>query len=248
MRNIATFAAVLLACATLTAQTAKPAATVTEVNLSKVKPGMTAQWEQGRKQHSAFHRAQNDTWTVLVYQIQSGDNFGNYLSVQPGRAWPDFDGRAAFDKLDQPDVEKNMGPYETTGAREFYVLRPDLSLTREPTTPAKFSSATSCWVAPDKVRQFQDAVKAVNAAIQKSNYPVKPSRWYQLANGGYGPLYVLLLDYTSWADMQPPAKSMEEALGPAGAQALATARGACSRIYTDLLEFRPDLSYLPSGK
>lgn len=239
--------AALLWCATLTAQTAKGPDSVTEVNISVPKPGMLQQWEQGRKRHSDFHRTQKDTWTVLVYQVQSGEHVGNFVSVQPGHSWKDYDGRAAFDKLDAPDVAKNMGPYEEAGPRMFYVFRPDLSRAKEGGPPAKMMTVTHYMLAAEQVREFQDAVKAVNAAIEKASYPAKPGRWYQLANGGDVPHYVLVVDRDSWADMEPPATTMDQALGPDGAQALATIRRASKRIYTELVEYRPDLSYVPAA-
>ena len=247
MRRHAMLSAVLLWCATLTAQAAKPPDSVTEVNVSIPKPGLTTQWEQARKRHSDFHRSQKDTWTVLVYQVLSGEHVGNYISVQPGHSWKDYDGREAFDKLDTPDVEKTMGPYETVGPRAFYVYRPDLSRAKEGGPPAKMSTVTHYWVIPEHVREFQDAIKAVNTAIEKVKYPAKPGRWYQLANGGDVPHFVLVTDRASWADMEPPSTTMDEALGPDGAQALATLRKSTKQIMTELVEYRPDLSYVPQA-
>src|SRR5260370_39779979 len=40
--------------------------TVSETHVTTPKPGMSTQWEAGRKQHSAFHAAQKDTWSVYV--------------------------------------------------------------------------------------------------------------------------------------------------------------------------------------
>ena len=246
MRKLAILTAVLLWCAIVIAQTAKAPESVTEVNLSIPKPGMEQQFEQGRKRHSDFHRAQNDTWTVLVYQVATGDHAGSYVSVQPGRSWKDFDSRAAFDKLDAADVAKNMGTYSTSGPRVFLVYRPDLSLTKEG-PPARMATVTHFYVMPEHIREFEDGIKGVNAAIQKTNYPAKPSRWYQLVSGAEGPQYVLVTDRTAWADLEPPAQRLDEALGADGAQALAAVRRATKHTYTDVVEFRPDLSYIPAA-
>jgi hypothetical protein len=247
MRKHAGLSAVLLWCVALTAQTAKPSDSVTEVNVSQPKPGMAQQWEQGRKRHSAFHGAQKDTWTVHVYEVLTGEQVGSFISVQQGHSWKDYDGRAAFDKLDAPDVEKNMGPYQTAGPREFYLYRPDLSRAKEGGTPAKMATVTNYWLIPEHVREFQEAIKTINAAIEKANYPSKPGRWYQLANGGDVPHYVLVVDRASWADMESPPTTMDEALGPEGVQALATVRRSTKRILTELVEYRADLSYTPQG-
>jgi len=247
MKTQAMLSAVLLWCITATAQTTKAPDSVSEVNVSVPKPGMVQQWEQGRKRHSDFHRAQKDTWPVLVYEVLTGDNVGSFFSLQPGHSWKDYDGRAAFDKMDAPDVEKNMGTYQTGGPRSFYVYRPDLSRAKEGGVTAKMATVTHYWLIPEHGREFQDAVKAVNAAIEKSGYPAKPGRWYQLANGGDVPHFVLVVDRAGWADMEPPPTTMDEALGQDGAQALMTLRKSAKRIVTELVEYRPDLSYLPQN-
>ncbi len=98
------------------------------------------------------------------------------------------------------------------------------------------------------MNDFLDAVKKINAAIQKTNYPVKPSHWYSLANGGDAPTFVLVTDLASWSDMEPTEKKLEDALKEArkgDASALEQLRRSCSRIVTEMFVFRADLSYLP---
>jgi hypothetical protein len=248
MKKHLVISAVVLWCISLSAQAAKPPESVLEVNISVPKPGMTQQFEQGRKRHSDFHRAQKDANSVLVYQVVTGDAAGSYVSVQPGHNWKDFDARAAFDQLDAPDVEKNILPYSTSGPRSFYVYKPELSRAKESNaTPAKMSTVTHYWLIPEHTREFLEAVKTINAAIEKTGYPAKPGRWYQLANGGDVPHYVLVIDRAGWADMEPPPQTLDEALGADGAQALATVRKASKRIFTEMIEYRPDLSYVPAA-
>ena len=232
----------------LAAQTPSQESSLVEVNVSTPRPGMTQQFEQGRKRHSDFHRAQKDTWPVFVYEVATGEFTGSYISVQPGHSWKDYDAREAFQKLDTPDVQKNMGPYETPGPRTFYVLRPDLSRGPMPspgTPPAKMSLVTHFFVAPGMGNEFQDGIKKVNVAIEATKYPAKPARFYQLVNGGEGPHYVLVSDRSSWGDITPPAQTMDEALGPDGAAALAQVRKASRRISTEIVIYRPDLSFVP---
>jgi hypothetical protein len=243
------FLVIALWTVALAAQTAPaPESSLVEVNVAIPKPGMTQQWEQGRKRHSDFHRAQKDTWPVFVYEVATGDFTGNYISVQPGHSWKDYDAREAFQKLDTPDVQKNMGPYETAGPRMFYLSRPDLSYGPAPAPggpPAKMSLVTHFYVAPDMTNEFQDGVKKVNAAIDAAKYPAKPARWYQLVNGGDVPHYVLVSDRASWEDMTPPAQTMDQALGADGAAALAQVRKASRKISTEIVVYRPDLSFVP---
>ena len=222
---------------------------VSEVHIATLKPGMTAQWEAGRKQHSAFHAAQNDTWSIYVWQIMTGERSGSYMLASPGHHWSDFDARQAFNKIDAPDLAKNSAPYTSSTILSYYVLRDDLSLTKPPSTPAVMRTTTYYSVIPAHANDFTNAIKKINAAIQKSSYPSKPSRWYALANGGETPTFVQIVDRATWADMEPPEKTLEAALkeaeGDAGPQLLDQLRSSCTKITTELAVYRPDLSYIP---
>ncbi len=222
---------------------------VSEVHVATLKPGMTAQWEAGRKAHSAFHAAQKDTWSIYVWQIMTGERSGSYMLASPGHHWSDFDARQEFNKIDAPDLAKNSAPYTSSTTLAYYVFRDDLSLTKPPAAPAMMRTTTYYSVIPEHGNDFTDAIKKINAAIQKSSYPAKPSRWYALANGGETPTFVQIVDRATWADMEPPEKALEAALkeadGDSGPQLLDQLRRSCSKITTELSVYRPDLSYIP---
>jgi hypothetical protein len=241
------FCALLLTPASILAQSSPRM--VSEVHISTPKPGMTAQFESGPKQHSAFHAAQKDTWNVYIWQIMTGERSGSYMSSSPGHHWSDFDARQAFNKIDAPDITKNITPYLASTTLSYYVFREDLSLTKPPATPAMMRTTTYYSVIPAHANDFTDAIKKINAAIQKANYPARPSRWYGLANGGDTPTFVQITDRSTWADMEPPEKTLEAALkeaeGDSGPQLLDQLRRCCSKIVTELSVYRPDLSYTP---
>ena len=220
---------------------------VTEVHISAPKPGMSAQWEAGRKLHSAFHAAQKDTWPIYTWQIMTGERSGSYMTATPGRHWSDFDARQAFLKIDAPDIAKNLTPYLANTSMSYYVLRDDLSLSKPPATPAMMRTSTYYTVIPERVNDFTAAVKKINEAVQKDNAASNPSRWYSLANGGETPTFVQVVDRATWATMEPPDKTTESVLKEAygDSQALDQLRRSCSKIVTDLLVYRPDLSYIP---
>ena len=240
------FCCLLLVPASIVAQSSPRM--VSEVHITTPNPGMAAQWEAGRKQHSAFHAAQKDTWSIYIWQIVSGERTGSYMAASPGHHWSDFDGRQAFNKTDAPDIAKNLTPYSSSTV-SYYVYRDDLSLTKPPATPAMMRTTTVYTVIPARGNEFTDAVKKINAALQKANYPLKPSRWYSLANGGETPTFVQISDRASWAEMEPPEKALEAALkdaeGDSGPQLLDQLRRSCSKITTELSVYRPDLSYIP---
>jgi hypothetical protein len=244
MRKCAVLCVVLVWCSVMLAQTPQ---VVSEVHIVVPKPGMQMQFEEGRKKHSAFHAAQKDTWRVYVWEITSGERTGAYMQASPGHSWKDFDDRAAFNKLDGPDVAKNMEPSSGASGTAYYVYRDDLSLTKPPANPAKMRTTVSYTLIPEHFNDFIDSVKKINAAIQKTNFPVKPSRWYALANGGETPTFVLITDRATWGDMEPPEKKLEDALKEAygDASALDTLRKSCRKIVSEMSTYREDLSYIP---
>ena len=245
---------ILLCCSLLVVSTSILAQSspqlVSEVHLTKPKPGMTAQWEAGRKEHSAFHAAQKDTWPVFTWQILTGDRTGSYLTASPGHHWSDFDARAEFNKIDAPDIAKNLTPYLASTTLSYYVFREDLSLTKPAATPAMMRTTTYYTVIPEHTNDFIEAIKKINAAIQKTNTntPVRTSRVYSLANGGEVPTFVHIVDRAGWADMEPQRATdaiLKEAYGDSGPQVLDQLRRSCSKIVTELSVYRPDLSYIP---
>ncbi len=246
MRKLALIVTLLLLAISAAAQSSPQI--VSEVNMSTPKSGMTNQWEAGRKQHSAFHAAQKDTWNIFVWQILTGERTGSYMMASPGHSWKDLDARDAFNKIDLPNVDKTMGPYTERGSTAYYVFRDDLSMTKPSATPAKMRTTAIYTLIPEHLNDFIDAVKKINGGIQKTNYPVKPSRWYSLANGGDSPTFVLVTDRASWSDMEPPEKKMDEMLkeayGDGGSQILDQLRRSCKRIVTEMSVYRADLSYI----
>lgn len=245
MRKYAVVCGLVLWGASVLAQTTGPQL-VSEVNLATPKPGMQMQFEEGRKKHSAFHAAQKDTWNIYVWEVVTGEQAGSYLQASSGHNWKDFDGREAYDKIDAPDVAKNLQPYIAESARMMYVYRDDLSLTKPPTTLAKMRVVTRYWLTVESVPAFIEAVKKVNEGIKKTDYPVKPSRWYSLASGGEVPQFVLVSDRASWADMEPPEKTLDAALKEVypDANPLDVIRKSTKKLSTEVQVFRPDLSYM----
>jgi len=92
----------------------------------------------------------------------------------------------------------------------------------------------------------------VNEAIKKTSWPAQ-TLWYQLFNGGEGPRFVLVVLRQSWADFQPPDKSLdamvEEAFGKEEASSVLNAiRKNIRFTRSEILRFRADLSYRPAAK
>lgn len=233
---------------------AQQSGAVAEIVFQQPKPGMSQQYEAGRKKHFAWHKSQKDTWAWYTWEVISGDNTGSYIVGTFQHSWKEFDGREKFIQADTADSQANVGPSVAHTAVRYYIERADMSLspTTASSTPAPMISVTAFSIRPESVNDFIDTVKKINEGIKKTNYPQPgPSRWYQLMNGGEVPLYVLVGDRATWAAFQPNDKTldamMEEAYGKEqGAAILANGRKAIKSQITSANKYRPDLSYIPA--
>jgi acetylornithine deacetylase/succinyl-diaminopimelate desuccinylase-like protein len=99
---------------------------------------------------------------------------------------------------------------------------------------------------------FRSAVAKVYEANQKLKTPVH-YEWYRLANGGRGGTYVLTTDHANWASFEddPAVKPMRDRLREAFGEQEAMSvierlNGSIESTYSDLVQTRPDLSYVPA--
>lgn len=230
---------------------AEPAGDLAIINTHTPKAGATEKYEAARKKHMAWHKAQKDPWSWLTWEIVSGEAGGTYYTGSFGHAWKELDGREKLEKADTADFDKNIGPTLGRSFTSYYVVRPDLSLTQpSDAPPSAYSVLTFFLINPDGLNDFLDTVKKVNDGIKKTSYPqAGSSAWYQLVNGGEGPMYVLSSSRANWAAFAPPGKTldqmMEEAYGKEqGAAILARGRKAIRSSRTETIKYRPDLSYV----
>jgi hypothetical protein len=166
---------------------------------------MTSQYEGARKKHNGWHKGQNDAWAWLTWEVVSGPDSGHYVTGSFGHAWKDFDAREKMDSADTAEFAKSVGPTLASGYTAYYLVRADMSLNvpTPGTSPTPYTMITLFTLRPDGVSDFVEAVKKVNEGIKKTNYPSHGgSRWYQLVNGGDGPLFVLSGDRANWAAFQ----------------------------------------------
>jgi hypothetical protein len=252
-----TFLVLFIVCLTaaLAIAQAPPPASVCEIHINKVKPGMTAQYEAGRTKHMAWHKAQNDKWSWDVWEITTGEGTGNYLVAACGHDWKDFDTRDKFNVADGANANATMGPYLAGETMAYYVHRSDLTVAHKMgATPPAYLSVIHFFLKPEGMIDFAEGVKKVNAAFAKTNTPTAVQDWYSLANGGHGPELVLVQERKSIGELAgTTAKTldqvMQEAYGAEGATIMATVRKNYWSTTSELLHFRPDLSYIaPAAK
>src|SRR5512146_3175678 len=107
-RPLLSLAVLCFAASFSTAQSTAPDK-LCEVHVNRVKPGMTAQYEQGRAKHMAWHKSQNDTWSWDTWEITTGEGTGNYLIASCDHPWKDFDTREKFNVGDSANAQATMG-------------------------------------------------------------------------------------------------------------------------------------------
>jgi hypothetical protein len=244
-RFLAVVAAGILLGATLTAQE-KPG-DIALVYSVKPKLANLMQLDAAMKRHFEWHRANKDTFSWVVWQVASGENMGDFMVGTFGHHWKEFDARAAFDEKDDADFFANVIPLVEKADLGYWTFLADVSRPASSSAPTAMAQITHYFLKPDGYAAFMDALKELKAATEKASYPMT-YEWWRLVSGGEGPQLVLAIDRNSFAEMEPPAKSLDQALaeavGPQKAVALMSEiRGGTRFTRSYLLRYRPDLSY-----
>ncbi|MBZ5671522.1 MAG: hypothetical protein LAO04_17575 [Acidobacteriia bacterium] len=243
-----TLAFVLLLALPLLAQE-KPG-TVAGVWHVKVKPGMRQQFEQANKRHMEWHRQQKDTWAVDVWEIASGQRVGQYGYGSFGHHWKDLDSHAKFDEADMADYYANVAPYVESMVGGYYLYHPEMSRPMEGAAP--LLEVVEYHLNMGGESDFLMALRKVQEAIQKSNYPVNYYT-YELFNGGEHPTYVFTFPHKNWADFEPPEQTLravlEKVYGREEAESvLKLFDKSVHCVRSEIAASRPDLSYAPPAK
>jgi hypothetical protein len=241
--------------ATAAVVTASPVAaqekpgTIAMVIVTRVKPGMTKQYVEGRKRHMAWHKRQGDLWSWHNWVATAGPDTGSFLTVTFGHHWKDIDGwNAKYAQGDDADVELNLTPYVESTTVAYYDYLADLSRPPASQAPSKMSEVLHFMVKPGKTAVFRNAINRIHEAIGKTGWPVNYF-WYELVNGGEGPRFVLVLPRNSWAEMAEPETPfpamLTKAFGPFEAGEIMKALGESEKSQSsEMLEYRADLSYV----
>ena len=226
----------------------EPAGAIARVSWFRAKPGMEKQLEEGLKRHMSWHRGQRDPWAWLIFQVLSGEDTGGYVGGVFGRQWEDFDSPPVSGEEDTADAQANVRLYTEGSVVQFYEFLPAVSRPAPADQPTLYEELVF-ELHYGKSADFLYAIGKFHQAIEKTGWPAH-YEWYELANGGSDPTFVLVLPRGKWADFKPLEKPfermLEEAVGRPEAQALLdtfsrTVKNARSRI----LRARRDLSYIP---
>src|SRR5512142_998466 len=107
-RPLLSLAVLCFAASFSTAQSTAPDK-LCEVHVNRVKPGMTAEYEQGRARHMAWHKSQNDSWSWTTWEMTTGKNTGSYLISSCGHTWKYFIARRQLNATDANNAKVTRG-------------------------------------------------------------------------------------------------------------------------------------------
>jgi hypothetical protein len=251
--GVCTAVLVLVACLVPLAPAQDKDVDVGWVHAFTVKPGMTKQFEEGRKRHMDWHRKQNDSWSWQLWEVMTGEATGSYYSITFGHSWKDLDAwEQKLGDTDTVDSNANMMPYLGGETSSLWMVMRDWSHPSSMTENPKMAEVNHFLLKPGTEEDFEDAVKKITEAIVKSDWPAHYT-WFQLQDGGEGPHYVLSVEMKGWADLAEPNPSfgamLEKAMGKHDAEALRHALDhTIQREWTETIRYRPELSYQPAAK
>jgi hypothetical protein len=245
-------AAVFTLCGALAVVAQSTPTILAALEYQKPKNGMVKQYEDGRKQKVAWHKQQNDSQALYVWETLTGDSMGTYIIGRLNQHWADFDKPSVPDQADIDEYNKVIGNYVESLTSRYYALMPKVSNMGGSTPTDKFAEIITFRVKYGKDADFESAIARVNDAAQKTKWPVAYI-WYTLAFGGNTGDYVLVLPHKSWAefegkpDTKPFRDMLKEGLGQAGADSIINQINSSVASQTaEIIQFRPDLSYLPA--
>ena len=219
---------------------------VCEVNTTMVKNAKA--FEAARKRHNEFHKAEKGKNGIHVWKIVTGPHTGAYMTSTCGLTWKGLDGHDEFDKRDEADLARTLGPEVEHNVASYYVMQPEYGPVPQDDPNLKFLTITHIFIKPALYSQFTDAAKRIKAALDQEKYAGKRGTWYVLANGGTGPEFVVATARDSWADMQAPDVKTSDILKKvygADDKTLEKYREAVDHFTSEMVEYRKDLSYIP---
>ena len=241
----------LLAAMSVAAQAPAPKAEIASLEFQTPKNGMVKQYEDGRKQKVEWHKQQKDTQPLYVFETLTGERTGTYLVGRLGQHWSDMDTPSVTDAADLVEYQKAIGGSVDKLVTAYYEYLPKVS--NPPTDMnAKYTEIITFHIRYGHGDDFRSAIARMHDARTQMKSPWHYN-WYRLVNGGPGGTFVLTIDHANWASFEddaaikPLREDLRAAFGEQEAMSVVERlNGAIESTYSEIIEFRPDLSYLPA--
>lgn len=216
----------------------------------RVNMGSGLKFETALKQHMAWLKQQNETWTWDVWQKVRGPNLNEYVIRSGGHTLQDIDAHATIDKANREHWIDTVAQFTEMVSGGMAVYRADISMPAPGNATPKLAMVYAYQIKPGSEDKFNYAARKINDAIKKTSWPVH-FFWLQPIIGGPGPMMVRVVPSANWAGLKPPGKDFRamlvEAYGREEADSLLhmvtkLITGESSSGYM----YRSDLSYKPA--
>lgn len=227
-----------------------------DVTTLVIKPGMTAKFEQGAKDALAYLQSHGATNRTAAFEVRTGPQAGTIVILSPFH-WDQFDHPPAYEAGFGQLIDNKVAPYLSSlqGAHIIETV-PELSGPAQPNAaPEKWYAVVTIEIRPGKMNDFLAAAQVLGAAHTKAGDPSpSPNSFLVYRNvSGDSNEVILAVGRPSAADFgRPRGKSNLQVLQ----QVFGSAGTSIERAVTDSIEseniafdeYRPDLSFIPSGQ
>lgn len=213
------------------------------------KDGLAQGFEDGYRRHLAWHRDQQDPWTWYGWSFVLGERVGQFIDGTFGHAWSDFD-QAVDPAGDAADVAANVAPFADVVSHAAYELLPALSTLRLPDSSA-YLELTTYRLEPGRDSLFEELLHIAHRTRRTGidGEPALEFAWYRLVSGGAPGEYLLMRPLGRFSDLQSAGGFFADLLDRRVSESVGTVAAALdlavADVRSELLRFRPDLSYLP---
>jgi hypothetical protein len=241
----------LLGVISVAAQAPAPKAEIAALEFQTPKNGMVKQYEDGRKQKVDWHKQQKDTQALFVFETLTGERTGTYIVGRLGQHWADMDTPSVTDAADLAEYQKAIGASVEKLTTAYYEYMPKVS--NPPTDMnGKYTEVITFHIRYGHNDDFRSAIARVHDARTQLKTP-SHYNWYHLVTGGPGGTYVLTIEHANWAAIEddPAIKPLRDVLREAFGEQEAMSvieriNSSVESTYDELIQFRPDLSYMPA--
>lgn len=212
----------------------------------RAKPGHERAFDEGYRQHLAWHRQHGDPLVWYGWTVMDGPDAGLFVDGSFGAPFAAFDQRVD-PAGDGADAAKHFSPHADPQFRASYRLRRELSsdVPLEQWRPTPRMQVTRYVIRAGARDRFEHAVQAARAALPAG----AAHTWYEAVTGT-DHIYLLLIARQGWADYDGPADHLDALLArsshPQAAQQRAALADAVLAVSTESWEYRPDLSLIPA--
>jgi hypothetical protein len=225
---------------------------INSIEYQTPKAGMSQQYEQGRKQKAEWHKQQKDSQPLFVFETIAGDNTGTYLVGRLSQHWADMDKPSVPEAADTEEFNKVIGANVQSIVTRYWEYLPKISNPATNSLPAKYNELLTFHIRYNKQGAFRSAIARFYEASQKTKWPPH-FEWYALNLGGAEGTFVVVLPHANWADFEetpdvkPFREMLKEALGQDESESVIDRLNSSTEsVTTEIIEFRPDLSYIPA--